>query len=431
MIISLADYKSIGPFLMRFTDQAAAAAGTPTFTQDFTDSNAGFASDVKAAIFIGSSATANHTDTADAYLSIGVVTGSGAEWCVCNMSSDAATPNETARCQQQSQLYSHINNAGTTNGDAAFNSFLSNGIRINWTDQSVSELITCVLLGGDIEAKVVNGIFVGGAPETLNVAHGMSGTPEVVIQLMINQNADPGSNSVGRLSTGFWAASQQSAMTMAFGTGTSQSSNMYLHSAASGGEQQTGAALNYITTISAVDATNVSIATNATAGTDRVILLCLRGTAGAIVAKTGIYSTPTATGNDTPISGMSAAPQVLLSIPTRMTAVDTGDTTDSAAAYGLIAVVNNGGSQYGGATSTCDDAKAAPMDNSHETTNSQALRILAVAGTADVEATVNSWDSGGVTFNYSNINASAWKIPYLAFGVAVAALDPIRLVWRM
>lgn len=392
--------------------QAAAASGSPTFTQDFTDSV--FSSDVRGALFIGSSATTNETASANAQLNFGFAgaTGGTTQASVSLRAVDAAATTETHNNVSASLAYNFSRGDSTTDGEFSINSFLSNGVRVDWADQSFGELITCVLLGGDIEARVVSATFTGGAaPDTRTVAHGLGGAPEVILAFC--RVAFGTQTSIGA-----WDGSGYVHFTT-YSANAGAVADIYSRVETTGiVAPKATSTPSFTATLTNVGASNFDVQTD-TPNSRTIYFLCLRGTSGAIVAKTGVFDTPTSTGDSAVVSGMSAAPQLLLAIPTRQTA--TGNVTgDDAGAFGLIAAATNTGTQYGGVTASEDDG-ADPSVSKSQSTNSQALRVLDITGAADIEATVSSWDSGGVTLNFSNINASARKIPYLAFGVAVAA----------
>jgi len=399
--------------------QAAAGTGTPTFTQDFTDASAGFSSDVKAAIFVGSQATANHTTTGRAALNIGVAaaTGGNTQGAVSTDSDDGLVTTDSNGYGDDSFAYVNARpSTAGSDGEFSINSWLSNGVRVDWADQSESELITAVLLGGDIEARVVSTALNGTTPVTLN--HGLSAAPEVIIGLT-STASDAGAPGTGRISIGFWDGTNYVSYSVASSNAAGSEnlgadlSTTYILS-----EITTAGVLNWSASLSSVGATTFDVTASA-ATTDLVIFLCLRGTGAALAASAGVFDTSTSTGVATEVSGLSVAAQVLLAIPTLQTATGLDGAGDMN--IGLIAAVNNSGAgtQYGGCVNSLDDG-VSPTVNKSQSTNSQALRCLDAAGAADVEATIDSWGTS-VALNYSNVNASAFKIPYLAFGQASAS----------
>lgn len=396
--------------------QAAAGAGTPPFNQDFTDGTAGFSSDVRAALFIGSRATANHASAGAAQFNIGLAarTGGNTQATASFRVNDGVSGgNQAGNFGSTSYAYSLANTSYGSDGECAVGSWLSNGVRMSWSDQSIGELITAILIGGDVEARVVSATFTNAAaPDTRTVSHGLSGAPEVIIAVC------PG-NYGSALSLGTWVTG---------GTYTSRAT--YSNPDASVGDVYGWAGSDSIATrlftgspvfsatISNVGASTFQLQTDAP-NADTVYLLCLRGTTDPLVAKNGVLDTPTTTGTFAAVAGMGAAPKLLLTFPSRQTTIGRVS-GDGGGAFGLIAAANNGGSQYGGVTVTEDD-NADPTVAKCQSTDSQALRVLDIAASATVQAAVQSWDAGGVTLNYSAANVAALKVPYLALGVASGA----------
>lgn len=400
--------------------QGTAGTGTPTFTQDFTDSNAGFSSDVKAVIFLGSSATANHTATNTRRFNIGFAAATGGNTqATSSLIAANGTTADAAAIYSETEAYNFVETNFGSSGEFSINSWLSNGVRVNWTDQSSGELLTAILLGGDIEAKVVFADFTNAtAPESLSISHGLGGTPEIIIALGQLATA----SSTVRQSLGFWYNGTYSSFATQLNDGGGSPSvalNLFSTGILGFTTGVSNAALSNTVTLSSVGSSNFTA--TASAQTDgKLAFLVLRSTgANPLVASLGTYDSATSTGNSTIVSGMTVKPQVLLSVPSIMTATGTS-VTDPAGVNGLVAAVDNAGAgtQYGGIVVSSDDGAATSVEKS-QATNSQALRILSIAaGAVDVQATVNAWNSGGITLNYSDAGGSAFKIPYIAFGMS-------------
>jgi hypothetical protein len=186
-----------------------------------------------------------------------------------------------------------------------------------------------------------------------------------------------------------------------------------------------GSGINWNGTIGNLTATQFDVTYSAN-HTKQAHFLSLRSTSGtALSVATGVLTTKTSTGNNADITGMSLSPQLVLYGLSRTIAINTSYSgVDDASNFGVgVALVNSGSGATQYATTICSDNDASATSGTHahsQTSNTEAIRILdANDGTADIEATVNSWDAGGVTHNYSNINATGRKIIYLAIGADV------------
>ena len=108
--------------------QAAAASGTPTFNQDFTDPTTFGGATPKAAIFLASIATANNTATATINQAIGWVATTG-QAAVSIEDNDASSPNAANSANFSTQAYAMVSSAASTTGDAT-GSLIADGARL-------------------------------------------------------------------------------------------------------------------------------------------------------------------------------------------------------------------------------------------------------------------------------------------------------------
>jgi hypothetical protein len=127
---------------------------------------------------------------------------------------------------------------------------------------------------------------------------------------------------------------------------------------------------------------------------------------------------------------MSVAPTVLLMAPTMTNDLGTAVTSDEAGWVGLGMAVNNGGTTQqvsGGFSSDYGGSGGNTVEKSYIHT-SKALVTRTISGAEAATATVNSWDSGGVTLNFSAVSALQAYVPYLAFGPASTATKYLKLL---
>ena len=80
---------------------------------------------------------------------------------------------------------------------------------------------------------------------------------------------------------------------------------------------------------------------------------------------------------------------------------------------------NNFGPRIGFAYTPMRGSVTADRAGEAQASATQCVRILDITGAADAEAAISSWDSGGVTLNYTNVATSALTVPYLVIGQAV------------
>lgn len=400
-----------------------------TTTQDFTDT--GFASDVKLFMPYLTRATANDTIANDWTQCVGAYDNTR-QWClsihedhnrITSTLTDSRDFLTNAACMADTITTTSIAEGAASN--------LSTGGRITWSDIDNLELVNGLLLGGsDVEASVVHGTLNGTTP--VSVTHNLSGAPDVIIAYTMG--AAEAGTTAQRWSQGFYDVA----------------SNTYVCNVqrSSSGDPTTiidqaiyttyvaasiTATLVWGVTLSSIGSTTFSMAASA-ASTAEVYFICLKVTGGAF--KVGTFLTKTTTGTQADISGMSAAPALVMYLPSFLTSANGLDTIIAATtceSTGLGVAVNNGGSTEYGTIAMFNNDGTTLGNTSCKcvTSNTKAGFIFGGGGALAVDWNINSWDSGGITNNYVTADATARYVGYLAIApTAAAALDPIRLVWR-
>lgn len=131
-----------------FISSVQVAARATTGTQDFEIPRFGAA---KTAVFFLSRATVLNTSTDHGLLMCGFTDGSTNHASVCSVENGVADENANrwTRSVACIQVLDPTVAAGASAGVAVFDSWLPNGVRINWTEAPDDDwLITCVLFGG-------------------------------------------------------------------------------------------------------------------------------------------------------------------------------------------------------------------------------------------------------------------------------------------
>lgn len=399
------------------------AARTTNGTQDWTD--ASVISDLKGAIFFASQATVNDTNTAQFRPLMGATDLSGNIHQTYGTMADGSTGASAQMWADNTGSLMQTNVSPIITMKAVYSATLSNGVTMNYTTAATAFLENAVLLSGsDIEFKVSSTSFIS-TDTSKTVTHGLSGKPDIVIiQCAVGLSAFGAGSSTNSI-VGVW----ERGGTTAAGLGIRQ-----LHAAnPTDLEAIITTDMGHAPGAAGSDAFTMSLASvgNTTMNVVRslsgsvamqVTIISIRGTTNALVGKCGVFNTPTSTGNSVAVSGMSIAPQVLFLFGTRMTTSGSVLTDDSTGSFGLAWSANNGGvTNQMSSASTAKDNVATSVAKC-QTSATKALRILDNTGAATVDATISTWDSGGVTLNYSAVNASALKVGYLAFGSVPAAL---------
>lgn len=302
--------------------------------------------------------------------------------------------------------------AGSATVEAASASFISGGVRYNFTtnDATSRKAVCLAFAGADVSVRT-DSINLGTGTSAIDVtAPGFE--PNVVFYLC-----------VGVTGANFGAATSTSDSQMSFGIatwdGTTLVQRSVFHAEADGiadgapftslstsfvGGQlgATGAGLVYSLTASAFDSSGFSITPSANAGSDNLGYMALKLTGRR--AKLVDITTPTSTGSST-ISGAGFTPRLAVVVLTNLEALDSypGATSDNQCGLAISLV---GDEQW--ASSIRADSGAATTDTA---SNCQNVAILgpSATNTAAISATFTAWTSDGMTVNYSAVQANGKK----------------------
>jgi len=396
---------------------AAAASGTPTFNQDFTDAGAHAGATPKLGLALAGRTTAENTNTAGVTLNVGAVSANGAgDAGIAISNNDAVSTNTGAYASSATQGYSSMRTGASTDGDAGM-SLIADGTRLAWTDQSAAEIIKLLNLSGDIETAVASHANTGTGG---SVTHGLSAAPEAIICLTVGQPAGA-NNGQARVGIGFWTAASQCCVGWHGCANTQATVNSSCRISTTQAIAVPGTGTSFVTagTISSVGATTFTI-TFDVSNTNHYIFISIRSTSGtALGAKAGVLTSPTSVG-DVSITGLSQAGQVLFTAMTLLTAVDTGNTGSEATALSVGIACENSGTgttQYACVSNSENDGAATSTNHARsQSSNTQAVRVLNTSGGTALEATVSSWTSDGATLTFSKADATARKGIYLIIG---------------
>lgn len=397
---------------------AAQTSGTPPYTQDFTDSGVFGGDTPKFAICQAADTTSTDTSTNPSRFLIGVSDGTREGSLSLRMGNNAGN-SLGSYATYNNRGHVHVDSAG--NVDAYANiTFVANGVRFTWQDAPPSGYdIRCMAGSGDIEAGVSN-LTSNNGTSAQSVTHNLTGTPDLIVTFNAGQAANGDANTNTTLGIGFYSSTAQVGYTQSVNSAVATNTTAARLSSTTAVNKQTANSANYTYTgtISNVGATTFDVTFNA-AHTNHSFYLALRGiNSKTLYVKTGTFTAKTSTGTNADISGMSGAPQALLAISTQLTALDTGSTAAASEGFSFgMAAKGSGTTQYGTVSSLTDDAvtpSATTFVQMHST--AYVLHTLTTAGGNNMRASVNSWDSGGVTHNYATSSGAADYVAYAAFG---------------
>lgn len=407
---------------------AAAASGTPPFTQQFLDA-ASFGGQTPALAILYSGGTgALATATAGLQWQLGAVDAEGNQCAVAIACDSATSPTNAARSNRIDAAYEHITPAGVSDGRATA-TLIPDGVELTWSDQSVGESIRALLIGGAVEASVVS----HESDNSLNVqtvTHGLSGPPEVIISIGVFAADTTTGGGEAMPGLGFWAIGSQTAVGVRYRDNVSTSAvSGRISTTEIAPAMGTNTNFTYTATISNVTDTTFDIQWTLNASVDTVHFICLRSTTEEpLDAIAGTFLTKTSTGTQTDITNLSVPPQIILTVPTRLADVDAGKSDDTGGGFGLgIACrrTGNGDNQYFGVFATGNDGEGAGTAwLNHQRHAGDHIVRLSLAGAVDVRARVSEWNDTNVVHGYQVANATASRVAYLAIGATGQSSAP-------
>lgn len=379
--------------------QAAARTGT-TGTQDFTSS--GFGTPKGAMVWL-TYATVNGTAANHAMLGVGFTDGTNHRSLT-----PASEDGVVADTQASGSLTTLITTIATANtpvdGSATFDSWITDGLRINWTDvPPAAYLVNVLLIGGaGVSAVKVGNVqgpaVVGNAVDVNTVGFQPDlvlcwSNPDSNISVTACTHADPvfgmavrdGSDTQRCAGLYHQNASNPSHIQGVLDTA---SVSLGLHGGFPQAELQ----------ISDFDASGFSVYCRVGAAALEIDYLAIQ--LNGLVAKIVTSASPTGTGDHT-ITGAGITPQLALMVHTAAPAVNTVYDTDSAEVLGLSAITS--AASLCGAIYIQDNVATA---NTESIVNNIAISLRKAAA-AFMTATWSAWTSDGMTLNYTVTDGTA------------------------
>lgn len=397
---------------------ARAVSNLALGNQDITDASFG-GGIPKACILLWSNAIADGVAASNARSSYGMATGASNQGCMSFNSEDAQVVTSDCRCDLELDKIIDIRNPGssTVEGVAVFVSFITDGIRIEWTDTApVAGLITVVLLGGDDFQAHVDNYALGALGSTVDTtAPGFQ--PNVVLSFSVFAN---GSNSL-RIGTGIAWDDEGSITQILWADHHNNSSNptdvtQAIFNNIGGGLKNRTDGTNPFFGILFSDFDANGFTTEVTqADASPASHLYLAMDFGPNPVFFGTYVTPASTGDDAEAVGFK--PQLaFLFILEQVVAFNTQTRGGSEG----VAVFNET-SEF--CQSISDEDGLDPTVNPTNTRSRSSAKALDVpdgSGTLEAVATLASFDDDGYTLNYTIVPST--QRAYLQF---IIGTDPV------
>lgn len=391
-------------------------ATTSTGTQDITVAGFGTA---KAALFFWTSLVSKTVVADRTSIGVGFLDGTN-NGCDLVQSLDASPTTGTNREESATKC---VVRSASFAGEAEFSAFITDGVRIVWTEAAgAASHMACLLFGGaDVSAAV-------GAVDQDDSVSGLGFDPELIFFTCTGQpTAGALSESLFSIGAAFDGSSiEQGAYGQNDKTGvgtTVRTAKIYADHV---GTQVLNGTETWRNQVQSFDTGGFTMAASA-AGTDILTYCALN--LGGLSCKIALIDSATATGDEA-YTGFGFQPQAVILI------ASDHDTADNLEIDGT-----GGGLSISAFTDAAEHSMVFTSEDAVTTTNvrggapDKALSVYDDAGSKVAEATLASFDSDGMTLNYTTAPGAAHKYVMIAFedptAVAAAAFQPFVYRRRM
>lgn len=399
------------------TAKVRLSACTAAETQDFTFSGFGTP---KAALFVTSYAVTNGASAQHMGLSYGAGTASDQQWAY-HVNAEDSVGTTDVQARSSSALVITLTEPGnsTACAEANFNSFITDGVRIEWTTAPSSAfLVDVYLFGGTSLSAHADYFNVGNSnnntvsvsdpqfePNVLFTAIQDSALMEINptnIRASYGLVHNDGAGTVTQRAFGIRTDSGDAATNM---RGRASESFGIVTVTGTGGQDWGG-------TFEAFAASGFDLTTTGAGNNSDLMYLALGGIAAC--TKVVTVDTPTSTGCAT-VNTFGFRPQLTYQVATLMEAIDTAYNGDARAGGWALGGFN---SASGAMTSIADEEAAATTD-SQTLSENKAVNLPLDTGATGVEADFEETTASGYILDYTAVTGTAKKFFVLGFAVNI------------
>jgi hypothetical protein len=387
-----------------FVAVTRAACNTGVGNQDFTTTDLRGLTP-KAAYFIVSLATTNDTATAHAVFGTGAATATDARWSTVFSAEDGQASSDSSRDGSTTTCVTILDGNGAVDGAADFVSFITNGVRINWSNAPGAAYLMTVILFAGTDLSAACDVFTAAANENDTVDVNTIGfEPDLVLLVCpgLSSFASSGGNAYGAFGAAVNDGSDSQACWLFYDDNAETTTSVAaMISNAYGTGQHNAAGWIWAGEIGTFDSSGFSCTTRqGGAGTDQVGYLAL-SFGGAADVWLSTLATPTSTGNQSQ-TGPGFLPQFVMCGLTQMPALNTTTTDANAGSVGLG--VFDGDDAY---STTAQDEDNQATSDCQCIVDTIPVNCPNDDGTTGHEASFVSFDSDGWTWNFTSTEGTA------------------------
>ena len=346
-------------------------------------------------------------------------------YCVTGLSEHNVDTTNTNVKGDSDEVVRSFTDADVLDGEAAFDSFITDGVRINWdTGTDASYHMFVILIGGnDGSYHSESWLHTGASPHSIDVPE-PGFEPNFVISLSALATTLNSANTRRFISLGLTSNDGDTVLRGSLnchsnhGLDTSALSQTLsvLYSNFNTADNSDGIELNTF------DASGFTAELKTGTTGARIGYICgdLEGTSQSFV---GVFDTPTSTGEQV-YTGVGFQPDFCLVLYSAMTAEDSLATNDRAGTFGIAAWTPT--TQVCGSITEEDAVGTTNTQSRFDGTGSStpALACPDDSGNTLYAASLTSFDADGFTLNFPTVDSEARKFIVLAIGAAGTKILP-------
>ncbi len=398
---------------------ARVAANTSTGNQDITTSDLGGLTP-KAVRLIATRCVTSGTAVDGAGVYVGASDGTN-EWTQGyeDQHGQATMDNEMEQDTTADRILTIYDGAAddVVEATANFVSFITNGVRINWTDAPASAfLITAEFFAGSDLSVHVGTVSLANTSNALIAITSVGFEADVVLtQLLEGTSVNSGSVCMGVVQNDRAGTVTQRCIAHGQRNGFASSVvNAVMRNdsciarviESSGNLDWTGAAQSFDSS-----GWDIQLGNSRSPSNHHMGWIALRfGSSPVVSSKVYTYSTPTGTGSNTD-AGAGFQPQFVLYLATRTAVANTSETDSDGGVFGVVMTDENG-DVYTQSIESEDGA----ADSNTQSLSNNSLNLPTHTGAAAQAASFTSFGGTGVTWNWTAVDATARQWGALAIG---------------
>lgn len=402
-----------------------------TGTQDYT--SAGFGTPV-ACMVIGTTNTSTDSVQGNLNGTIGFTDGSNERSVTCTYVDNVSTSRSRRFTVDTVYARNDVDYSNNLSKTASFDSWITDGVRLNWTLTDDEEFnIIVILIGGDDVTAECGDLTPNGSVDGTTQVSGLSNEPQVIFFIGNGRAFDDGSSNdvVGWCGFGIGINNDGSFKNVSHSISTDHHQananvgSIICNNRCFSNVNARDEELEFALELTAATSSSFTVTTrdnNQNMGEVGYLSLNLNGDSFDLVSQALATGTGT---QDWPSSGsLDFAPEIAFLGASINTSVNTYQTADSANSLGVDAT-----DETVGCHGTWAESGLATTNAEDVVSNTKILWVDDGTNTSEKQASISSWGTDKITLNYSTCDSNTAYGFALLIGSPAAAIARNQAIW--